>query len=73
MKAGFILEPIQWLLNENYILWIVIIVQLWLSLGTSFLAFIAGLQTIDKSLIEAGAMDGIKIVGRSSGILRCRP
>lgn len=60
MKAGFILEPIQWLLNEDYILWIVILVQLWLSLGTSFLAFIAGLQTIDKSLIEAGAIDGIK-------------
>jgi multiple sugar transport system permease protein len=60
MKIGIILEPIQWLLDEKYILGIVIIVQLWLSLGTSFLAFIAGLQTLDKSLIEAGAMDGIK-------------
>lgn len=60
MKAGFILEPIQWLLDEKYILWIVMIVQLWLSLGTSFLAFIAGLQTIDKTLVEAGAVDGIK-------------
>ena len=46
--------------NEKYILTIVIIVQLWLSLGTSFLAFIAGLQTIDKTLVEAGAVDGIK-------------
>lgn len=60
MKAGFILEPIQWLLDEKYILTIVMIVQLWLSLGTSFLAFIAGLQTIDKTLVEAGAVDGIK-------------
>ncbi|QYR22635.1 sugar ABC transporter permease [Paenibacillus sp. sptzw28] len=60
MKFGFILEPIQWLSNEQYILAIIIIVQLWLSLGTSFLAFIAGLQTIDRSLIEAGAVDGIK-------------
>jgi len=60
MKIGVILEPIQWLSDEKYILAIVIIVQLWLSLGTSFLAFIAGLQTIDKSLIEAGAVDGIK-------------
>ena len=60
MKTGFLLEPIQWLLNEDYILWIVVIVQLWLSLGTSFLAFIAGLQTIDRTLIEAGAVDGIK-------------
>jgi len=60
MRYGFILEPIQWLTNEKYILSIVIIVQLWLSLGTSFLAFIAGFQTIDKTLIEAGAVDGIK-------------
>lgn len=60
IKYGFMLEPIQWLTNEQYILTIVIIVQLWLSLGTSFLAFIAGLQTIDRSLIEAGTVDGIK-------------
>jgi len=60
MKVGFILEPIQWLQDEKYILPIVMIVQLWLSLGTSFLAFIAGLQTIDKSLIEAAAVDGIR-------------
>ncbi len=60
MKAGFILEPVQWLTNESYILPIIMIVQLWLSLGTSFLAFIAGLQNIDKTLVEAGAVDGIK-------------
>lgn len=60
MKYGFKLDPILWLTTEKYILPIIILVQLWLSLGTSFLAFIAGLQTIDKSLVEAGAMDGIK-------------
>src|SRR5690606_5097420 len=60
MRLGIILEPIQWLQNEDYVLTIVIIVQLWLSLGTSFLAFIAGLQNIDRTLIEAGSVDGIK-------------
>lgn len=60
MQIGILLEPIQWLQDERYVLMIVIIVQLWLSLGTSFLAFIAGLQTIDKSIVEAGAVDGIK-------------
>jgi multiple sugar transport system permease protein len=60
MRLGIILEPIQWLQNEQYVLTIVIIVQLWLSLGTSFLAFIAGLQNIDRTIIEAGAVDGIK-------------
>ena len=53
-------EPIQWMKTEKYVLPILIIVQLWLSLGTGFLTFIAGLQTVDKSLYEAGAMDGIK-------------
>lgn len=52
--------PITWLKDPTYILAIVIIVQLWLSLGTSFLSFIGGLQTMDNSLFEAGAIDGIR-------------
>ncbi|MDR9853123.1 sugar ABC transporter permease [Paenibacillus sp. VCA1] len=60
MKWGFILEPIQWLQNPKYMLFIIMLVQLWLSLGTAFLAFIAGLQGLDKTLIEAGAIDGVK-------------
>ena len=59
MKLGLISEPIGWLTDTQYILTIVIIVQLWLSLGTGFLAFIAGLQTVDPVLYEAGLMDGI--------------
>ncbi|UVI33575.1 carbohydrate ABC transporter permease [Paenibacillus spongiae] len=53
-------EPILWLQTPKYIMPIIIIVQLWLSLGTSFLAFIAGLQSMDKTLLEAGAIDGIR-------------
>jgi len=60
IKVGILLEPIQWLKKEEYILPIIIIVQLWLSLGTGFLAFIAGLQTVDRTLYEAGAVDGIR-------------
>lgn len=60
IKWSIILEPIQWLKTEHYILAIIILVQLWLSLGTGFLVFIAGLQTVDKTLYEAGAVDGIK-------------
>ncbi|MBO9604426.1 MAG: sugar ABC transporter permease [Paenibacillaceae bacterium] len=59
MKFGFIYEPILWFKNPHYTLMIVMLVQLWLSLGTSFLAFIAGLQTVDRTLFEAGAVDGI--------------
>lgn len=60
MKVGIIFEPIQWLQDPTYMLAIVMLVQLWLSLGTSFLAFIAGLQNIDTTMYEAGAIDGIR-------------
>jgi len=46
--------------DTRFILPLLLAVQVWLSLGVAFLAFIAGLQTVDKSLYEAGAMDGIK-------------
>ena len=60
IKLGIINEPILWMQTEKYVLPILIVVQLWLSLGTGFLAFIAGLQTVDKSLYEAAAIDGVK-------------
>lgn len=60
LKLGLINSPIQWMNTEKYVIPILIVVQLWLSLGTGFLTFIAGLQTIDKSMYEAAAIDGIK-------------
>lgn len=60
MQMGIINDPILWLTDPAYNLYIVIFVQLWLSLGTGFLSFIAGFQTIDKSIYEAGAIDGIQ-------------
>jgi multiple sugar transport system permease protein len=60
ISLGIVYEPIQWLQNPQYIPIIIIMVQLWLSLGVSFLAFIAGLQGVDRTLYEAGAVDGIK-------------
>ena len=53
-------EPAQWLTDTNYILTVVIIVQLWMSMGAGFLAIRAGFQNIDKSMYEAGAIEGIK-------------
>ena len=60
IKLGILDEPILWMQTEKWILPILIVVQLWLSLGTGFLSFIAGLQTVDKSLYEAAALDGVK-------------
>lgn len=60
MKLKMLDEPIQWLTDKDYMMMTCIIVQLWLSLGTSFLSFMAGFQTVDGDLYEAGALDGIK-------------
>ena len=60
ISMNMIDAPILWLKTPQYALMIIIIVQLWLSLGISFLSFVAGLQTVDKSLYEAAAIDGIR-------------
>ncbi|MBQ4325237.1 MAG: sugar ABC transporter permease [Clostridia bacterium] len=60
MKLGLLDAPVLWFQTEEYVMPLCIIVALWTSLGTSFLAFIAGLQGVDRSLFEAGAVDGIK-------------
>lgn len=60
MNWGIINQPIQWLLDPRFIMPIVIVVVLWMSLGTSFLVFIAGLQGLDPRLYEAGAIDGVR-------------
>lgn len=60
LKFGIIVEPRLWLTDPKYMAPVIIIVILWISLGTSFLAFIAGLQGVNRELYDAGAVDGIK-------------
>ena len=60
LNLGIIQNEIIFFQDKRFILPLLIVVQLWLSLGTGFLAFIAGLQTVDKTLYEAGAIDGLK-------------
>ena len=60
INIGIITSPIQWLTDGRYVLGTAIVVQLWLSLGAGFLALRAGFQNIDRSMCEAGAIDGIK-------------
>ena len=60
MDLNIIQKPILWFQDEKYIFTLVVLVALWTSLGTSFLTFIAGFQVVDKSLYEAGAVDGVK-------------
>lgn len=60
LSIGAISEPVIWLKDEAYIMPIIIIVQLWQSMGISFFANISGLQNINAELYEAGAIDGIR-------------
>jgi len=60
LQFGLIDAPILWLLNPDYILPVVIVVILWMSMGTGFLSFVAGLQSVDRSMYEAGYVDGIR-------------
>ena len=59
LSSGLINEPILWLQDTNYMMLIIIIVQLWMSFGVGFLSFISGLQGVDTAQLEAGMIDGI--------------
>jgi len=60
MNLGILTEPIIWLKDGAWMFIVCVIIVLWQALGTTFLTFIAGLQTVDRTLYEAGAVDGIK-------------
>ena len=60
LSLGLITSPKQWFSDESLIVPIVVIIQLWMSMGISFLSIISGLQNINAELFEAGAVDGIK-------------
>ena len=59
MRMNFIKEPIQWFTDPKYNMAVIIVVQLWMSLGVGFLSFIAGFQGVDKTQYEAAAIDGV--------------
>lgn len=60
IKLGIIDTPILWLTDPTYMMPVIILVILWMSLGTGFLSFVAGLQGVDQSQYEAGYVDGVK-------------
>lgn len=59
IESGLITEPVAWLQEQSTILPVIIIISLWMSMGTSFLVFLAGLQSVPVELYEAGMVDGI--------------
>ena len=59
IKLGLTDKPILWDRDPEYILKVIIVVSLWMSMGTGFLVFLAGLQSIPEFLYEAAAIDGV--------------
>ncbi|HBI51202.1 MAG TPA: ABC transporter permease [Ruminococcaceae bacterium] len=64
INLGISNGAIQWLTDANYIMGVLIVVQLWMALGAGFLAIRAGLQGIPRDRYEAGAIEGIKNRGQ---------
>lgn len=60
LNWGLISEPIYFLFDTKYMMTVVIIVTMWMSMGTQFLSFVAGLQGLDHALFESGCIDGIR-------------
>lgn len=59
IQLGFIDEPLQFAKMTDIMIPLAVIIMLWNALGQQFLIFISSLQGVDKSLYEAGAVDGI--------------
>jgi len=60
LSTGVITEPVIWLKTPSYLMTIIIIVQIWSSMGVSFLSNISGLQNVSIDLYEAAAIDGVR-------------
>jgi sn-glycerol 3-phosphate transport system permease protein len=56
-KMGFVWDS---LLNSNHAMALIVMAAVWKQVSYNFLFFLAGLQSIPKSLIEAAAMDGAR-------------
>ncbi len=51
-------EQIDWLADPRFVLWIIIAIGIWNTLGINMVYFMAGLQTIPAELYEAAKIDG---------------
>ncbi|MCL2188407.1 MAG: sugar ABC transporter permease [Defluviitaleaceae bacterium] len=60
MRWNIIHEPIEWLLHPDYVLGVIMLVQIWISMGVGFLAVLAGFKTVDRTYYEAAALDGVR-------------
>ena len=59
LKLSIIETPVMWLQSEKHLLWIMIVVTIWSSMGFGFLAILAGILNVNEELYEAAYIDGV--------------
>lgn len=71
LAKGLRVLGIDWnpLLNGSHAMWLVVMAATWKQISYNFLFFLAGLQSIPHSLIEASAIDGATPVRRFWSII----
>lgn len=60
IELGIIDEAIGWTIDPNYIMPLIIVISVWMSMGTGFLTSLAGFSNVDTDIYEAGKIDGIE-------------
>ena len=58
LKMGLISQPVEWLTNKGTALFAIMFVTVWKGLGYYMYIYLAGLQGIPRTVIEASMIDG---------------
>lgn len=59
-NLGIINTPIMFSADEKWIMPVIMLIYVWMGMGTGFLVFLAGLQSVSAELYEAGMIDGVR-------------
>ena len=60
LRWSIIKQPIEWLIDPRFNMYVLMLIQLWVSMGAGFLSIIAGFKAVDRTLYEAASIDGIR-------------
>lgn len=60
LRWNLVEQPLQFLLDPNFIMPIMILVSLWSAMGIGFLAMLAGILNVNEELYEAAYIDGMQ-------------
>ena len=59
LNAGLIDQPVYWTTDPKTIMTVIVVISVWMSMGTGFLVFLAGFQNLSGEVLEASEIDGV--------------